>query len=195
MPQATLCGTVNVDLDRMTAGLLRRGVAALVDCLILFLLTTPFLLPWIGTLLTVVMAGDTESSLESFFTSDLTWWRYAGLLAVSAAYSILMLGRYGRTIGMMKLGLHVTGRGGRTISFGDATLRTAAYVLPPLAAQLAYGRNELAYTLMCAVPTIGLLWIIVDRAHQGYHDKIAGTMVVHERYYADLRTRSAAELS
>ena len=195
MPQATLWGTANVDLDRVTAGLLRRGVAALLDCLVLLPLTTPFLLPWIGTLLTAVMAGDTESFLDSSFTSDLTWWRYAGMHAVSVAYAIFMLGYYGRTVGMMKLGIRVTDRDGSSISFGTAILRTALYVLPQIAAQIAYGRNELAYTLICAVPTIGLLWIMVDRAHQGYHDKIAGTMVIHERYYAQLKTGSVAELS
>jgi uncharacterized RDD family membrane protein YckC len=48
------------------------------------------------------------------------------------------------------------------------------------------GTGRLALRLLCylvsALPLyLGFLWIAFDRRKQGWHDKIAGTVVIHER--------------
>ena len=38
----------------------------------------------------------------------------------------------------------------------------------------------LCYLLSAAPLYLGFLWIAIDRRRQGWHDKIAGTLVIHE---------------
>ena len=88
---------------------------------------------------------------------------YAGLgLAwlVTALYFIVMW-HTGGTVGMRAMGLRVAREeDGRPIGFGRATARYLGYLVD----WLALG--------------IGLLWVGVDSRKQGWHDKIAGTLVV-----------------
>jgi len=79
---------------------------------------------------------------------------------VTALYFIVMWPS-GGTVGMRALGLRVAREeDGRPISFGRATARYLGYLVD----WLALG--------------IGLLWVGVDARKQGWHDKIAGTLVV-----------------
>ena len=170
-----------IDLDRDTAGLVRRAAAALIDMLVLLILMTPLALPQLEQLMAAAMAADGELLFDTLFEYDLAWWRTAGLYAIGFAYGVLMLSRYGRTLGMMAFGARVTDSHGGDISLRRAALRTAAYLLPQVAAAATYDWNELATTSISALQTIGVLWIVVDGAHQGYHDKIARTLVMLER--------------
>jgi uncharacterized RDD family membrane protein YckC len=107
------------------------------------------------------------------------------------AYGTLMIGRWGRTVGMMKLDLRVTDRQGGDIGWGRAALRTAVLLLPFIAGYLLR-YQPLPGTIVIAAADIGLLWIMVDRAHQGYHDKIAGTLVMREQHYQQRRALGQA---
>jgi len=79
---------------------------------------------------------------------------------VTAAYFVVTW-HAGATIGMRALGLRVAREeDGRPIGFGRATARYLGYLVD----WIALGA--------------GLLWVIVDDRHQGWHDKIAGTLVV-----------------
>lgn len=180
MSESTVAETTGLrNLDRETAGLLRRGIATLVDGLIFSPLIVVIALPYIYS-----AAGLAEGPFSAY---RLAWWRQALGLALAFAYGLLMLGRYGRTVGMMALRIRVTNLDGSGIGYGKALTRTAAYFLPSVM-MAVFAENALAGTLIFAGYTIGLLWIMVDRAHQGYHDKIAGTLVMLEWYYQARRS-------
>lgn len=91
---------------------------------------------------------------------------FALLFAVAAVYEIAMVGRFGRTLGKMALGLSVTARADAGApGYGVATLRYAA-------------------TLLYAVPLVGIVLVIVTIVRifshplrQTIHDNIASTVV------------------
>jgi uncharacterized RDD family membrane protein YckC len=182
-----------IDLDRDTAGLVRRAAAALIDMVVLLILITPLALPQLEQLMVAVMTVDADLFFDTLFEYDLAWWRTAAIYAIGFGYGVLMLSRYGRTLGMMALGARVTDSHGGDISLQRAALRTAAYLLPQVAATATYDWNELATTSISALQTIGLLWIVVDGAHQGYHDKIARTLVMLERRYLERKRAGGLE--
>jgi uncharacterized RDD family membrane protein YckC len=176
---------MTIDLDRDTAGLVRRAAAALIDMLVLLILMTPLALPQIEQLMAAAMAADADLFFDTLFEYDLAWWRTAGVYAIGFGYGVLMLGRYGRTLGMMVFGVRVTNPDATDVGWRKAALRTAAYVVPGDAVAVLYDRSELAAVLLSGAQVIGLLWIMVDGAHQGYHDKIARTLVMLERRCRD----------
>ena len=162
------------DLDRETAGFLRRLVAVVVDSLLLSPLAVFLFLPYIYA----AFSGEAGT-----VSSESDWWRAALWFAVSFAYGALMLGRYSRTVGMMVLRIRVTRLDGADIGYRRAALRTALFHLAFAGLLMPPGSVlKLAYAPVAAATAIGLLWIMVDRAHQGYHDKIAGTLVMREQY-------------
>jgi uncharacterized RDD family membrane protein YckC len=173
------------NLDRETAGLLRRGAAGLLDALILSPLWLLFWLPYIR------LAIRPETGLSSL-AYEPTWWRFVVAFASAFAYGALMLGRYGRTVGMMPLRIRVTNRDGSDIGFSRAALRTAIFLLPFAVGGIVCD-NEVVSTLVKASWTFGLLWIMVDRAHQGYHDKIAGTLMMREHCYQQRKAACPSE--
>ena len=181
MSESTAVEAADIDLDRETAGLGQRAAAAVMDALVMFALLTPLSLPWLEQVMSAAMIPDVDLLLDLLSPHHQPWWAVAEGFTAASGYAIFMLGRYGRTLGMMVLGLRVTNLDGRHIGWGKAALRTAAYVLPNAAAVALYHQSELASLLLSGLQTIGLLWIMVDRAHQGYHDKIARTLVMRER--------------
>ncbi|MGY6502810.1 MAG: RDD family protein [Acidimicrobiales bacterium] len=88
------------------------------------------------------------------------------LFAVAAVYEILMVGRFGRTLGKMALGLSVTRRADAGApGYGVATVRYAA-------------------TLLYAIPLLGIVLVIMTIVRiftkplqQTIHDSIASTVV------------------
>jgi len=173
------------DLNRETAGLLRRGFAAWIDSLLFWPVGILIFLPH--------LISAIEKSASRGFSPEGDWWRVLlgdGLLFI---YSVLMIGRCGRTVGMMALRIRVTNLDGSDIGFKRAFLRTIAFWIPcGLTALLV--RYEVAIILLHAFIVIGLLWIMVDKKHQGYHDKIANTLVMREKCYQEGKAaRKAAE--
>ena len=154
------------------AGFGVRFVAYVIDWIILGVVSSVI---WFGALAVGISAVgvdrfSTLSTVSSTITPDeaaaaLTFaeYLYAGLgLAwlVTALYFIVMW-HTGGTVGMRALGLRVAREeDGRPIGFGRATARYLGYLVD----WLALG--------------IGLLWVGVDSRKQGWHDKIAGTLVV-----------------
>jgi uncharacterized RDD family membrane protein YckC len=193
MSTASPAIAMTIDLDRDTAGLVRRAAAALIDMVVLVILMTPLALPQLEQAMAAAMAADGELFFDTLFEYDLAWWRTAGLYAVGFGYGVLMLSRHGRTLGMMALGARVTDSHGGDISLRRAALRTAAYLLPQVAVAATYDWDELAAASISALQIIGLLWIMVDGAHQGYHDKIARTLVMRERLYRERKRGGCVE--
>lgn len=81
-------------------------------------------------------------------------------LVLSPAYFVWMNGTYGATIGKMVMKLKITREDGSKIFYSDALLR------------------EIASYLSTVVLFLGYLNVIWDSKKQGWHDKIAHTIVV-----------------
>lgn len=87
-------------------------------------------------------------------------WVNVAMFVAWTAYFVWMVGTYGATIGKMVLKLKIVKENGKRVSYSDALLR------------------ELASYLSLFVLGIGYLSIGWDPKKQGWHDKIAKTVVV-----------------
>ena len=81
-----------------------------------------------------------------------------GILAL--AYSVWMIGTYGATVGKMVMNLRVVKENGSKVNYSDALLR------------------EISKYLSGFVFGLGYLNVIWDKKKQGWHDKIAKTVVL-----------------
>lgn len=88
-------------------------------------------------------------------------------LLMSLLYFTSFHGSIGQTPGKKMLGLMVVRQTRDRMTWGVAFLRWAGY-------------------LVSAIPLgLGFLWIAVDRKKQGWHDKIAGTLVIRVQKNSD----------
>jgi uncharacterized RDD family membrane protein YckC len=78
---------------------------------------------------------------------------------INLIYFTYFHGASGRTPGKMILGLQVVTDQGKPLTFGIAFLRSVGYFI-----------SNILY--------LGFLWVAFDRKKQGWHDKIAGTVVI-----------------
>ena len=81
-------------------------------------------------------------------------------ISLYIAYFTYFHGTTGRTLGKMFFGLQVVSADGTPISFGIAFLRAVGYLVSS------------------ALFNLGFIWIAFDKRKQGWHDKIAGTVVI-----------------
>ena len=79
------------------------------------------------------------------------------------AYFVLLTGIFGRTLGKWVAGIRVVDSDGNT---------------PGVA--LAIPREMAGRFVAVVVVGVGLIWIVFDPKHQGWHDKMAGTYVVND---------------
>lgn len=84
---------------------------------------------------------------------------WLGLL-VSVIYFIGYWTKSGQTVGKLVLGIRIIRPDGSALSWGRAVLRYVGYLISGL------------------VLSLGFLWLAFDRKRQGWHDKIANTVVV-----------------
>jgi uncharacterized RDD family membrane protein YckC len=92
--------------------------------------------------------------------ASLTLWFWLFSTLINIAYFTYFHGSTGRTPGKMLMGLQVVSADGASISFGTAFLRSVGYLISSF--------------VFC----LGFIWIGFDRKKQGWHDKIAGTVVI-----------------
>lgn len=81
------------------------------------------------------------------------------VLVLSLLYFIVSWARSGQTIGKALTGMRVVRADGYPLGYGKAFLRYVGYIISAL------------------VFSLGFLWIGFDSRRQGWHDKIAGTLV------------------
>lgn len=105
----------------------------------------------------ILMPGAT-SSLEQLIERLTAGFLLAFVIAV---YYIFFWIIAGYTPGKAFMGLRIITTDGRKISFFRALLR------------------YLAYFLSAGLFFLGFFWILIDDRRQGWHDKIAGTLVVY----------------
>jgi len=146
------------------AGFWRRLVAYLIDSTIITIVF--FVLFMIATMAFVFgsLSGNSSEWLadlmdptKAFSILIFTWIFYAAMMI---AYFTYFHGTTGRTPGKMLLGLQVLSAAGTPISFDIAFLRAVGYLVSG------------------ALFNLGFIWAAFDKRKQGWHDKIAGTVVI-----------------
>jgi uncharacterized RDD family membrane protein YckC len=141
------------------AGFWLRSVAMVIDLLVLgmfslLLLLVSFLISAVGL---EVHSLDVAAA-DSFSLSSLS--KLTGLIT-TAAYFTILHGETGQTIGKSLLGLRVCTLDGEPLGYGHALIRF-----------LAYGPSFFFFG-------IGFLWVGLNPGKRGWHDLLAGTVVVN----------------
>ncbi len=119
---------------------------------------------WIRTaalLLDVVLVGMACEFLSDLFPRNSHVHIQADLLPVLALYGALMWKLRGTTVGGIVCGLRVVRLDDRPIDWGTAIVRAIGCFLSLIVAGL------------------GFIWVVFDDERQSWHDKMAGTVVVH----------------
>ena len=140
------------------AGFVTRLVAFLIDRVIVSIIL--FIIVW-----------STEWILNAFAINILLFfenqsWQMSLAVAVGLFLAIQMLYDIGfwllagQTPGKRVLGVRVVRTDGKRLNFGNALRRSIGYVIS-------------------GILFLGYLWILFDNRRQGFHDKLAGTMVVY----------------
>ena len=140
--------------DLPTAGLFRRLGAMLYDTLLivaLLMVTTTLFLPFTGG---EAITPDRSGFLEYVYR--------AVLLVIVGGFFILFWTRRGQTLGMAAWRLKVERFDGGRLTLSDACKRLGAACLSWLPAGAGY------------------FWILVDRQHLAWHDRLSRTRVMVE---------------
>jgi uncharacterized RDD family membrane protein YckC len=149
---------VDITVPLRPAGFVSRMVAFMIDQILLIMV------------LLVLTASATILS-ESFRLNDLigdqdrtvlinAFLAGAGSLILNLLYYVGFWRLAGQTPGKALLGLLVIRTDGRRISLWQAVVRWIGYWIS-------------------GILFMGYLWILVDNRRQGFHDKLAGTLVVY----------------
>jgi uncharacterized RDD family membrane protein YckC len=150
--------------DKQFGGFWRRLFAYCIDKIILYLLSL------ILFLIGILALGLGGVSIERIAMTGV-FPRGMGLFMIvyiftaiitGMVYFIWFHGAGGRTPGKMLFGLRVIQVSGEKMTFGVAFLRCVGYIISGL--------------FFC----LGFVWIAFDGRKQGWHDKIAATLVIHE---------------
>ncbi len=155
---------VDMTLAGHYAGFVSRAAAFVVDVVLLMIalsLATTFANALVGlfnleTLIGRFMTADTFTGTLTAAIAGLT-----GALFV-AVYAVVAWSINGETLGDMLLGLRVVRADGRRLTFGRAFTRLVGAYISGLAL------------------FAGFLWALFDGRRQGWHDKLAGTVVVYD---------------
>ena len=135
-----------------TAGIVSRGVAAVVDFLVVGMMLAALYLGLVLTRLAVHSTAFSFPSLNVVFSSAVAF-------VVSVLYLVACWSVSGCTAGAVLMGLRVVGRRRNRLTFPVALVRAVAYVLFP----------------------VGLLWVAVDRQRRSLQDIVFGSRVVYAR--------------
>lgn len=136
--------------DPRTAGIVSRGVAAVVDLGVVLVLIG---LGYAGLALTRLALNPsafTFPSVSALFSTTVTF-------GVSVLYLAACWAVSGCTVGAVVMGLRVIGRRGVRLPVVIAVIRAAA----------------------CVVFPIGLAWVAVDKRRRSVQDVVLGTRVVY----------------
>lgn len=134
------------------AGIVSRGLAALVDMLVVVVTMGAL---YLGLALTMLIVNPTTFRFPApnlVFSTTVT-------LAVSVLYLTGCWTLSGRTVGAVLLGVRVVDR-------RDGPLRLAVAVLRALA---------------CVLFPVGLIWVAVDRQRRSAQDIVLGSRVIYAR--------------
>ena len=119
---------------------------------------------FVAYLVDVLLLGIVIGVMTAFMSDEAA--NAVGLLIGIAYFSLLEGGSTGQTLGKKALGIRVIDfNSGGPIGYGRGVIRYLGRILSALAL------------------LIGYLWMLWDREKQTWHDKLATSVVVPERYY------------
>lgn len=152
------------------AGFVTRSIAFSIDMILIavtqitIMFITRLLLDFFGfDQLAQAIFEPTEATNASFFITTMRWViAFIGSGFLFALYSISMWLLVDKTLGQALLGLRVLRTDGRSLTLRPAIRRILGYYVSFLALFL------------------GFLWVLIDDRRQGWHDKIADTVVVYD---------------
>ncbi len=146
------------------AGFWRRFVAYMIDGFIVSVVFVILVIVAVLAYFAGAMAGDSHAWIAGLTNPEhlaaLTAWIWLFSILIKIAYFTYFHGSTGRTPGKMLLNLQVVSAAGTPVSFGSAFLRSVGYLISTL--------------VFC----LGYIWVAFDKKKQGWHDKIAGTVVI-----------------
>lgn len=145
------------------AGFWRRLIAFTIDCVIINLIFISLLIIVLVAFFAGVLSSDSRAWINDMLnpkTLSLSFIAVSGFyLVLNIFYFTYFHGLNGRTLGKMLLNLQVLSVEGTPINFGVAFLRSVGY-------------------LISSIFYLGFIWAAFDRRKQGWHDKIAQTVVI-----------------
>jgi len=117
-----------------------------------------------------------ESSAEGLNQISQIWteiWKFAisantvNIIGGAAwlVYLVVMIGRFGATLGKMAVGIKVVREDLNPVSYGIAFVREILI-------------KSILFIIIFFISWLGYLWITWDNKKQGWHDKIARTLVI-----------------
>ncbi|MBP7764358.1 MAG: RDD family protein [Deltaproteobacteria bacterium] len=146
------------------AGFWRRFVAYTIDGVIISLMFMVLMIIAGVAFFAGAVSGDSSAWVAKLSNPEelgaLTIWMWLFSFVVNIAYFTYFHGSTGRTPGKMLLGLQVVSVQGTPISYGVAFLRSVGYLVSSV--------------VFC----LGYIWVAFDKRKQGWHDKIAQTVVI-----------------
>ncbi len=138
------------------AGFVSRLLAYATD--IIIITVTVIFLGWLlQTVNSIFQLGFIEraKSITQFVLTGIT------VIVIAGIYFIFFWSLIGQTPGKLLLGLRIVNLDGGQITFWQAVRRFIGYFLSAFALYAGY------------------LWILIDNRRQGWHDKLAGTIVIY----------------
>jgi uncharacterized RDD family membrane protein YckC len=138
--------------EERAAGIITRGLAAVIDLVVILLIMSGLYLGLILVKLIYSPAGFSLPSLNLVFST-------LGTFAVAVVYLTGCWTVSGRTAGGVTMGLRVVGPRSQRIGALVALLRA----------------------ITCVVFPIGLLWVAVDRQRRSWQDIVFRTRVIYSR--------------
>jgi len=148
------------------AGFWRRLIAYLIDSTIISIVLVILWMIAMMAFFIGAMSGENSNWItdlpnpEILFSVVIIVLIFITVLAIT--YFTYFHGLTGRTPGKMLLGLQVVNEDGTPVTFGIAFLRSVGYLV-----------SSLLFTFPA-----GFIWAAFDKRKQGWHDKIAGTVVI-----------------
>lgn len=135
-----------------TAGVVSRGIAAVIDLVVVSGVLTALYAGLILTRLIFIPSSFSFPTLSVVFSSTVMF--TVAVLYLTACWAVS-----GCTVGAVTMGLRVTGLRGQRLSPVIALLRAGGYVLFP----------------------VGLLWVAVDSQRRSLQDIVFGSRAVYVR--------------
>lgn len=148
---------MNASLRGHYAGFISRLLAFGIDLVVVTvtLVATGWILTTASSLFASLELGQIYPLLRAIIVG-------IGALVITAGYFILFWTAIGQTPGKILLGVRIVRPYGQPISFWQAIIRYLGYLLSTL------------------VFFLGFAWILVDNHRQGWHDKLARTVVIYD---------------
>ncbi|MCO5994421.1 RDD family protein [Actinoallomurus rhizosphaericola] len=159
--------------ELLLAPIARRAAARLIDAGLLGVVGFALILPFMIAAVGLNEPGSHVKNGGGIWsgTAIVGWILVLGILPFG--YEAVQLALWGQTLGKRVLRLRVVGETGEPLTPARASARAAV--------------NNVIYLFGCGVGTVmAYLWAIWDQPlHQGLHDRLAATVVVDDREFAD----------